>query len=287
MGYQIVIWEGERPESDAAAGETCRELMGRYYVGEGFEPTPAIREFVAALTEIWPDDPAHPDWDQAPWKFPPILDDASGPLLFLNMRFGLGEAAAYRIAELAEERGLVTFDTYVEVMRPCPAKVIEEWNARSWAQFLTNMPTVPANPTPEMEAMGYHLIVWEGDRPADDEAGQQACSDLTQHFGFTQVEPTSAIKAFVDALRETWPDDPADPRWDSSPWQSPSILDGACGPVLFVRLLVETGVLAGCVVAAMAEERGLVTYDPQVGMLRPVSQEVVEACQRRWTGALN
>lgn len=139
MGYQIVIWEGERPESDAAAGDMCRDLMRRYFVGEGIEPTPAIRDFVTALTDIWPDDPKGTDWDAVPWKFPPIIDDASGPVLFLNMRFGMGEQAAFVIAEMAEQRGLVTFDTYVEVMRPCPKEVIDEWNRRCWAELLTNL----------------------------------------------------------------------------------------------------------------------------------------------------
>ena len=287
MGYQLVIWEGEKPETDAAASDRCRELMDRYYVGEGFEPTPAIRQFVAALTEVWTDDPIDRAWDESPWKFPPIIDDASGPLLFLNMRFGIGEKAAFLIAEMAQERGLVTFDTYVEVMRPCPARVIDEWNSRAWAQTLTNLPPAPENVAGAVEAMGYHLIVWDGERPETNEAGQQVCQDITRRYGDEQVEPTPAICGFIEALRETWPDDPTDPRWDGSPWERPSISDGASGPALFVRLMPDVGVLASCVVADLAEKHGLITYDPQVAMLRPVSQEIVEEYERRWASALN
>jgi hypothetical protein len=37
----------------------------------------------------------------------------------------------------------------------------------------------------------------------------------------------------------------------------------------------------------MAEERGLVTYDPQLAMLRPVSERVIAEYSRRWASAHN
>jgi hypothetical protein len=81
MGHQIVIWQGPRPDSDAAASDTCRDLLRRYQVGE---------------------------------------------------------RASFLIAEVAEERDLVTFDTYVETLRPCPKRVIDDWNRRVWAQVLAH-----------------------------------------------------------------------------------------------------------------------------------------------------
>ena len=135
MGYQLVVWEGEKPASDAAASERCRELMDTYFVGEGVEPTPAIAEFVAALTALWPDE--GPGWDASPWKVTPLIDEASGPVLFLNMRFGMGEQVSFQIAEMAEERGLVTFDTYIRVMRPCPKAVVDRWTRQQWTHVVS------------------------------------------------------------------------------------------------------------------------------------------------------
>ena len=134
MGYQLLVWEGPRPKDDAHAKETCREMFRRYFVGEGFEPTPAIREFVEALTERWPEDDESFGSKDSPWKFPPLLDEASGPALFLNLRFGIGERVAYVVSEMAAERGLVAFDLYMEIVRPAPKAVTDAIERGWWEQ---------------------------------------------------------------------------------------------------------------------------------------------------------
>ena len=279
MGYQLVVWEGEKPETDDAAYEMCRDLMQRYFVGEGFEPTPAIREFVTALTDLWPDDPDNPAWEQGPWKFASLIDEASGPVLFLNMRFGRGERAAFRIAEMAAERGLVTFDTYVRVMRPCPKQVIDDWNREGWAQVSTMLEQWPARRRRD----GYRLVVWEGTRPEDEKAARRACDEIEQQYRESdRVEPTPAIRAFVEELTAVWPDDPNDPDWERSIWDLPGIIDDASGPALFLVLPQDqaAGVLASTLIAAMAEERGLVAFDRRLNALRPVSQEFIDTYRR-------
>ncbi len=286
MGYQLVVWEGEKPETDAAASDMCRELLDRYYVGDGFEPTPAIRKFVRALTEIWPDDPKGENWQEVPWKHSPILDDATGPLVFLNMRFGIGEEASFRIAELAEEHGLVTFDTFVEVMRPCPRELIDDWNQNVRLQMFANLTTsVQFGP----DTVGdYHLIVWEGQRPETDEAGAREAEEIQQRwFNGDPTEPTPGMRAFVRALTETWTDDPTDPGWERAPWSEPNLIEDASGPALWLILPATVAVLASTVIAAIAEERGLVIFDPQVNLLRPVSEEVIVEHFQRRASALN
>jgi hypothetical protein len=135
MGYQLLIWEGPRPKNDAEAGEKCREMFRRYFVGKGFEPTPAIREFVKALTTRWPEDDKSFGSDESPWKFPPLIDEATGPALFLNLRFGIGERVAYEMAEMAAERGLVAFDLYMEIVRPAPKAVTDGIERRWWSEL--------------------------------------------------------------------------------------------------------------------------------------------------------
>jgi hypothetical protein len=53
-------------------------MMRQYFVEAGFEPTPAIRGFVEALTDRWPEDDEHVRSKDSPWKFPPLLGEASG-----------------------------------------------------------------------------------------------------------------------------------------------------------------------------------------------------------------
>lgn len=136
--------------------------------------------------------------------------------------------------------------------------------------------------------MGYLLVIWEGARPEDDEAGRRACDEMTgRYLDGERVEPSPRIRDFVASLARDWPDDPADPEWDRSLWEVPHLLEGASGPVLFLNIRMDLPVIASTVVAARAEECGLVTYDPQVGFLRPVSEKVIAAYERRWAGALN
>ena len=137
--------------------------------------------------------------------------------------------------------------------------------------------------------MGYHLLVWEGTRPDSDAEGARVSRALlAQHFVDGGVEPTPAIRAFVDALTDRWTDDPDDPGFDTGPWAFPMIIDRASGPLLLLELEPATGPLASCVIAHLAEERGLVAFDPQLGWLRPVSEAFAEDyLRRRELSALN
>lgn len=49
MGYQLLVWEGPRPEDDAAARRECREMFRKYFVGEGFEPRAHVHKLAARL----------------------------------------------------------------------------------------------------------------------------------------------------------------------------------------------------------------------------------------------
>jgi hypothetical protein len=71
---------------------------------------------------VWPDDPDHPDWDRSIWDVPHLINDASGPALFLFLpKDEAGVLSSTIISAMAEERGLVAFDPQVNLMRPCPS----------------------------------------------------------------------------------------------------------------------------------------------------------------------
>ena len=124
--------------------------------------------------------------------------------------------------------------------------------------------------------MGYQLAVWEGPRPADDETGVQRFQAMAQQYLVGEpTEPTLAIRTFLGALTTIWTDDPQDPRWARSPWKSSSLLESASGPIVFLDLTLRAELIVSSVIASIAEDHGLVTFDLMVGMLRPVSEEVI------------
>ncbi len=136
--------------------------------------------------------------------------------------------------------------------------------------------------------MGYRLVVWEGTRPHDDIAGGDEYEEVVGRYLATEpVEPTPAIRRFVAELTEFWTDDPHDPRWADSPWKDWPLLEGASGPALGVHLIAQDGALRSCIVASIAEKHRLVCFDPQVDLLRPVSEEIVAQMACRWAGQLN
>lgn len=136
--------------------------------------------------------------------------------------------------------------------------------------------------------MGYQLAVWEGPRPADDEAGGERFQAMAeQHLMDDPTEPTPAIRQFIEALTTIWTDDPEDPRWERSPWKSSSVLESASGPIVFLNLRLRAELIVSTVIASIAEDHGLVTFDLMVGMLRPVSEEVIAERARGWSSAVN
>ena len=90
MSYDLAVWEGPRPESDAvAAVEFARRVseMDRLYdAGEPMtEPSAAIREFVATVEERYPDDEDDPG--ASPWAVFPLIGNAVGDGIFIPMTY--------------------------------------------------------------------------------------------------------------------------------------------------------------------------------------------------------
>ena len=136
--------------------------------------------------------------------------------------------------------------------------------------------------------MGYQLAVWEGIRPADDDAGIEQFQALAgQHLVGEPSEPTPAIRSFLEALTTVWTDDLHDPRWEKSPWKHAPLINAASGPIVFLNLRFRSEVIISTVIAAIAEDHGLVTLDLMVGLLRPVSDDVIAAHAASRSGSLN
>jgi hypothetical protein len=120
MTYDLAVWEGQRPDSaDAAA--TFRQLYDTYIgrEGDGEPPTPAIRAFVQALKDRWYElgDPEDVD-DASPWSDGPLINNASGPIIYFAMRPSMADEVAAHCARIAAGLGLVCFDVQWNTLRP-------------------------------------------------------------------------------------------------------------------------------------------------------------------------
>ena len=117
MSYDLAVWEGPRPDgSAAAAAEFARRVaeMDRLYeAGEPMtEPTAAIRTFVAAAEERYPEDDADPD--SSVWAVWPLIGNAVGDGIFIPMTYPGARAARDAVAGIAAAHGLVCFDPQSE-----------------------------------------------------------------------------------------------------------------------------------------------------------------------------
>lgn len=108
MSYDLAIWEGKPPADD----DEFFDQDG------GSEPgllplTPRIAAYVEALLRRYPD-----DVEDVPWVSPPVIDEASGPTVYLLMPYIRSEEVCTFAAELAHEHGLVCYDPQGETLRP-------------------------------------------------------------------------------------------------------------------------------------------------------------------------
>ena len=120
--------------------------------------------------------------------------------------------------------------------------------------------------------MSYDLAVWEGDRPADDEAGtkfyrEQIVTALEAYDPRNPVPPTPRIRAYVEALLERWPDITDDD--DGSPWSTSPLIGEAVGWFVYFPMVYSMADEASAFAADLARQHGLVCFDPQLQRLRP------------------
>ncbi|MEU3917844.1 hypothetical protein [Streptomyces sp. NPDC029004] len=77
-------------------------------------PAPRIVAYVEALVERYPDDVD----GSVVWASPPVINEASGPIVYLLMSYSKAEEVSECAASLAREHGLVCIDPQGECLRP-------------------------------------------------------------------------------------------------------------------------------------------------------------------------
>lgn len=127
---------------------------------------------------------------------------------------------------------------------------------------------------PYARRVSYDLAVWEGPRPASNEAALGVYRQLySQLVGGAEalrapVEPTPAIAAYVHTLLDRWPDITED-AGENSPWSDGPLIGNASGNLFYFGMVLSMADEASEFAARLASQRGLICFDPQLGRLRP------------------
>ncbi|MFF8798150.1 MULTISPECIES: hypothetical protein [Streptomyces griseus group] len=118
MSYDLAVWEGERPADDKSARRAFSDLYDRYLDGEVKEPpSERITAYVAGLLDRWCDITEDED-ETSPWSVGPLIDGASGPLVYFGLAWRRAAEASAHAAVVAESMGLVCFDVQQDRIRP-------------------------------------------------------------------------------------------------------------------------------------------------------------------------
>ena len=118
MSYDLAVWEGDCPADDAGAAYLFEQLYEKYLEGEHtVSPTPRIRAYVEALLDRWVDLTEETD-DVSPWSTGGLMDNASGPIVYLAMVYSRSAEVSAAASRMAAEHGLVCFDPQSARLRP-------------------------------------------------------------------------------------------------------------------------------------------------------------------------
>ncbi|MFI6047688.1 hypothetical protein ACIA8C_39145 [Nocardia sp. NPDC051321] len=118
MSYDLQIWEGERPSSDAelrrVLDRISEDMERRVVAGEPPDPpSPAIVDFVQSLLRRWPDC----GQEGSPWSAGGT-GDADGSSLTVLIQWGREAEVSEFVAGLAQVHGLVCYDCQSGRLRP-------------------------------------------------------------------------------------------------------------------------------------------------------------------------
>ena len=111
--------------------------------------------------------------------------------------------------------------------------------------------------------MTFDLAVWEGERPATDEAAAEIYEQLMDRLEQGELEPpTERIRTYIAALLARWPDIDQEGGEDS-PWADSPLIENAFGSAIYFAMVWSRADEAGEFAARTAQQHGLVCYDPQ------------------------
>jgi hypothetical protein len=113
--------------------------------------------------------------------------------------------------------------------------------------------------------VSYDIAVWEGERPASDEAALETYRAMWDRYGDSGASPSERLLHYMEDLTATYPnlDDLADDAVDDSPWADGPVDENAQGSFLYFALVSDRASEVVPFVAETARRHHLVCFDPQ------------------------
>jgi hypothetical protein len=115
MSYDLAIWQGDVPNDDREAAKVHNRLYDEFLDGDELFPVAGvIDDFLAALTERWPD---RGTGDDTPWAATPLSKGASGPYVYIALAWSSADTVSAHVVQIANGFGLNCFDPQMKVLR--------------------------------------------------------------------------------------------------------------------------------------------------------------------------
>lgn len=119
MSYEVAVWDGPAPLSNAHAASECERLVG---LRAQAAATATIASFVEKLLAVHPD-LDRPGGKDSPWSDGPLLAHADGPMIYFGLKPELVDDALELIETTAAADGLVAFDPQLSQLLPSATSV--------------------------------------------------------------------------------------------------------------------------------------------------------------------
>jgi hypothetical protein len=131
--------------------------------------------------------------------------------------------------------------------------------------------------------VSYDFAIWERDGPTGEHGAAAAFEELSNRYlDDDLVAPTARIQAYSEALAAQFPDDES----EDTPWAAGGPNGSGSGPILYVAVSYSQANEVGVVAERLAQEHGLVFFDPQTAPAAPVNAGEVTITTSQGTVAL-
>ncbi|TDW98632.1 hypothetical protein [Kribbella sp. VKM Ac-2566] len=131
--------------------------------------------------------------------------------------------------------------------------------------------------------MSYDFAIWEGDASTGERSTAATFEELfTRYLDADLVAPTARIQAYAEALAARFPNGES----EDTPWAAGGPSSNCSGPILYVAVSYSQADEVGVVAERLAQEHGLVFFDPQKAPAAPVNGGEVAVTTSRGRVAL-
>lgn len=131
--------------------------------------------------------------------------------------------------------------------------------------------------------MSYDFAIWESDDLTGEHGAMATFEELfNRYLDDDLVAPTARIQAYSEALAAQFPGDES----EDTPWAAGGPNGNGSGPILYVAVRYSHANEVGVAAERLAQEHGLVFFDPQTAPTTPVNAGEVTITTSQGSAAL-